>query len=339
MRLSLKYKFETIISALLFLLPSFSYSFNCPAEIIQSYFLTTSGTGDDEGRWNEIEFCNYVEELANISKSISYFSPVVTKIHLKVSKVSIQAKFKEGGILYFPQNYKNHKGEFILEKKLANYLYAHEYGHALFKQYLKRELVFLETFYKNFEENDQKIIEADIAMEKILTMKASLTEEQMKIEFDKFINLYNEFKIGEDSFFTNNEMILLHEILSPYNELFADVIAILFSRNSHAMFEALKYPSMSEAETKMLSYRDFSISHGLEGWKESEAHSFFAPVRNYIWEHYLKNVIDESASTQRETVLKLLTTIKQEIQFYYHHTEKFGPYECNKSLIANLMKK
>lgn len=72
-------------------------------------------------------------------------------------------------------------------------------------------------------------------------------------------------------------------VMSPYSELFADVLAVL----------ALEDPRVMARATDEVR-RDFTLEHRMQFWKEEdrERHLIFSPVRSFIWNRFLLKDLD-----------------------------------------------
>lgn len=131
------------------------------------------------------------------------------------------------------------------------------------------------------------------------------------------------------------EFALARDIQAPYNELFADLVAVLATDDPLIMTKAMQSPGMPEKAKKETAYYGFAGKYDVKKWNESNPHFFFAPARAYIGQKYLKWPLDEN---RKETVLKkVYTTSLLEIKKYWAQNKKLpSSSEANQSLIKAL---
>ena len=76
------------------------------------------------------------------------------------------------------------------------------------------------------------------------------------------------------------------DISSPYQELFADLVPVIASRDP-SLF--VKFSEYFEIKSENPETRNFEAPFFRTRWNEAEEHAMLAPARSYIWENYLHN--------------------------------------------------
>ncbi len=98
-------------------------------------------------------------------------------------------------------------------------------------------------------------------------------------------------------------------IVSPYHELFADAVAVVYTRDPKALKNALAHPTDPDLQAN--DERDFSLSHESESWHHDEAHNMLSPVRSHLWS--LLSQLEENERSNQEILRALYSAIKEEI--------------------------
>ncbi len=189
-------------------------------------------------------------------------------------------------------------GRELLSDEQTDILWIHELGHAIFnaqfeldwKWYAEKMRLFKawgEVIRESYNPNanDEEI--SNLVMERINAVKN-----------------YENLNVYE-------------EVIAPYHELFADLVAVIYTQNPKALSEALLPPSvetargLSELEWQAINERDFTIKHDIKVWSETDPHALLAPSRYFIWSEINKAI--EKGRTKKEILRSSYKHISEEI--------------------------
>lgn len=98
-------------------------------------------------------------------------------------------------------------------------------------------------------------------------------------------------------------------IVAPYHELFADAVAVVYTRDPKAVKNALAHPTVSDHHADY--ERDFSLSHEAGSWHQDEVHSMLSPTRSHLWT--LISKLKKNEKSNQEILRALYSSIKEEI--------------------------
>lgn len=121
----------------------------------------------------------------------------------------------------------------------------------------------------------------------------------------------------------------IRKLVSPYDELFADVGAILSGADPAIM-------------ATFGDGRDFRQALAPEDWTNTEAHSLFGPVRSMLWKHVLKGLSTEEQKAR--VAMVVIEVMKDEIETLITKArlvpldsalEPVSPKELNQKLIES----
>ncbi len=175
---------------------------------------------------------------------------------------------------------------------------VHEFGHAIFDANLYnrsqeyRELTDSFKAYSVNKAGKKKQIED---LEALLS-EATAVADQAAIEI-RLAKLQDELFDFEERFwdtYLKNPFIIHEAEVSGYNELFADVTAVLFRKDPRAMYDSLAQSKIKQLSkpfnTADVDARDFTNKKNrLDNWNETEdPYGMFSPVRYFLYEKYLK---------------------------------------------------
>jgi hypothetical protein len=115
-----------------------------------------------------------------------------------------------------------------------------------------------------------------------------------------------------------------------YEELFADLLAAVHSKDPSIIRKSLAHESYSAMD------RDFISANPILGWHDTESHGKFAPTRSFIGKYYLSNPAFEG----KEPLLiqNLFKVIASEIAYLEKHRldAELRPSRLNARLIKKL---
>ena len=135
----------------------------------------------------------------------------------------------------------------------------------------------------------------------------------------------------------------IYAVSGGYNELFADVTAVLFDDNNpKAISDVLETRTDHELQNGMKAksgYRDFSNpSNEISVWEPTTAiHNAFAPARYHLYSKYLSRDEFKGQVMKRKIYKKLFIAIRNELSYqYFNPIAKLDETELNKRLIAEI---
>lgn len=181
---------------------------------------------------------------------------------------------------------------------------AHEYGHIVFSEnYGLREPVWREAFkvfraklpeltQKNQQYNDT-LVEIDRVQKLLESTKDPAQIAQLKGEVLKLTMI--TLRINQEIQKEGALISALSTIARPYNEFFADVMAVLYTGKASSIEDAVtfthalqgkgKVPELSKESNNARDFKD-GVRNGTH--KDNfEDHGYFSTVRVNVWESYL----------------------------------------------------
>ncbi len=269
--------------------------------------------------------CAHVDAFVDTLASVTAIAPVSPEVSLFIDKEYNNASFDMGSIIYVPLRlgFSNRFGATFYGDFYANHtVLAHEYGHAILSKMLEKE-----DFFKELKEISLKISQLRITIQK--TYEAGNPGNM--VEFYS-----NMLKAAEAKRVENKEAMKVNRMLSPYHELFADLVASLALKSKRAMVNALYYDELDDQGYLMILARDFDLnSLDMKGPYMSEEHGMLAPTRRFIGSNFWVETEEE----KRELLKNLYTAIVIELKKQINgEGEGLTPAKMNESLIKTLSK-
>lgn len=265
---------------------------------------------------------DYDKNLADAALDIDSFGLAPVSIEAIVQPASDNASFDGGKLMYLPRNMEFYNG-FGLNPYMKGLIdiesvFAHEYGHAVFDQVALKAL----PVYSSIRaiKLQQSAIDLRILRERPSKEVIALLREQQKALDAQLIN--------------SPETKRLYILSLPYNELFADVIAVYHMQRKSAIFEALDNPNIKHnyLQPHPLACRDFDADNAVEGWSDRTPHGMFGPVRTYLGKELCWPKTQEERSRKLK---KLAEILMKDIQERYEN----GATEALPSFNAELIQK
>ncbi|QDK39387.1 hypothetical protein [Bdellovibrio sp. NC01] len=258
--------------------------------------------------------CEFAEDLSHVFNEIkeTFGGPNVT---LVIGTESDNAAFDLGHMIELPYRmifYGRYGQEYPVPRANVVTAAAHEYGHSIFHERVKKE-------FPQFTE-----LAKDLA--NLSNVKEAYYRKQ--VPYSKVDEANKEIaKVTNYADFVN--------YLSAYSEFFADVIAVYQYDSKSAMVQALYYDAMSKEEFNYISLRDFDHEPSMRYENQlSEEHAKLAFVRAWIG----KNMWPENRDQARVYADKILNAImklaKEDIKAGVSPEYR----EMNDRLIAELQK-
>lgn len=283
--------------------------------------LTAADCGDDQFSLSKA----YVTKENAIScQKIHYFQSTVEDIselfndappvRLLISPKSSNASFDYGETVYIPlqMTFPGKYGSVNYgDPTQAEYILAHEYGHAVFTKLLSRN-----NFYKDVYALDKEFSQLEFESK----LKSDLDEETLQ--------RINELRDKK------NEYNKVRKLLTDYSEFFADVIAVYYSNNKETMLNALYFDSMSDQSYNLVLARSFSerlvdISDRIY----TEEHASLVLARHFVGTNLWPNTKEQKIDYLRS----IFNAIEEEILERLEREEyRLSAKKMNNSLIKRL---
>lgn len=260
-------------------------------------------------------FAGIVQRMDQVRDSVSDLSPVGgIDFYLEAKSDLIQYSDKnsfEGSLVttFDPQR------DLVISLEQTEVLWMHELGHALLNAKLEEDWPWYQGRLDIFREWGRLIRES---------FRAGMDDNTNSEKIMKQIFLLEKYP----------NAMSWEELLAPYHELFADAVAVIYTRNPKAIKMALAHPQNPDPHSD--EDRDFSISHPYETWKETEAHSMLSPVRSHIWK--LISQLGPNERTNQEILRTLYEAIKEEVlaRIKEPRPNEMSVPEINRRLIRRL---
>lgn len=296
-----------ILTSLFTFLSIFSFSVNAAVDRIYHTNFDSTLTADDP---------DFNRVLIKTIQEIDQYGIVDVTVNIVVQPVSNNAAFDGGKIVFIPRamEFYNNYGADPYRKSSFDIqsVFIHEYGHAIFDAYILKNI----PEYEKISRIQNQI--SDIHM-RILNEQPSRQE---------ITRLSAEQKRLEKQIVDDPQLYRLYMLMLPYNELFADVLAVYAMEDKSAIFQALYNPHVMDAHhsgaLEELQARDFSLNHAVEGWKHNTPHSLFGPVRSFLGQDSCW------PKTQEQKIQKLkhiISLISDEIKTRFHDPSDNGKNE------------
>lgn len=260
------------------------------------------------------EDCDFANSLSNVINQMAktFDGPQVTII---MGGPMNNASFDLGHTIQLPYRmvFPGQYGkEYSMPRSSVITTAAHEYGHAIFHERMKKE--FSKQFSVIFEKLDAL---SDL---KERSAKSEATEKE-------YIASFTELAVTPAYIEFNSK-------LTAYSEFYADVLAVFLEQNKSAMLNALYYDAMDDQEYNYLKMRDFS-SEPAARYNNflAEDHAKLAYVRSYVGASLWPEVNEEKAYAE-----KILNAIVKVAKVNFKSKRKLSPLDANEQLIAELKK-
>lgn len=289
---------------------------NCEtkSEIVQSTYKTGSG--------NYLS-CDYIKDFENTLKRVLKISPVAPKINLLINKEYPNASFDTGLIIRVPLRLTfigNWGQTFYGEFMASHTVLAHEYGHAIFSKMLENE-----DFFVEMKEMSKRASTLEIEIQKAYLQENS--QELIESYYQDLKNL-NEERIN------NKAHTKIRNLLTPYDELFADLIAALALHDKRAMVNALYYDEASDQAFELILARDFDVNQlNMHGSYLYEEHGMLAPTRRFIGQNIWPTTELQKSELINILYESIVQNVKEAIEVDHFELDAL---EINEKLIKTL---
>ena len=332
---------------LLFLSTAFA-DLNCPSTPFSKIYAIANMLEDSVAR--PVDFkkitCHDVEPVSLMVENIDDF----IRGYLEVPTVGIHLISKSEKIYY--ADILTLTTSLLIDGYAKNpiytsYAWAHEYGHAIFQKNLERweydgkVWIMLGKFTADIIQMELSMMKIQVQLEICYAKRAKLDSDSS--ERSKLNEEISSLEKDLDSVLESSDHLAGDEIIEtiklrkaiadPYNELFADLVGVLYSFKGDAISDTL---NRTRAWTENdLGFRDGVIGRDftskknrLDNWKVKKMiHVLFAPVRYHLWEKYLEKHLrkDKEKSFRGKMLGGVFAAIKKELEKIYPRIIKLNP--------------
>lgn len=255
---------------------------------------------------------------------------------------------KSDQVSYSDKNYFNasldisydSNGNILLTPSQQKIIWTHEIAHAIFDRQMsvdwdwfnKRSQVMKNwgaAVVKSTNLENELVVESDLERRKIIQMEIDSLSNYISLQISEYNQLQN---IGQ-----------FEEILAPYSEAFADIVALIDTQNPKAMSFALSNPQdpdgihASPEEREVYEERDYSFIRDPKLWKQTEAHGMLAPALSFWWSKNKNNIIPIN---KKKLVKMFYTIILKEIKVRVENPGlwELSPEDANLRLMSEIAK-
>ena len=133
------------------------------------------------------------------------------------------------------------------------------------------------------------------------------------------------------------QAVEFRKIFYSYNELFADVVPVIYKKDGHITRDPLFSYAHSNKENEDALMRDFTRKHKLKGWSLEGSYAMLAPTRSFLWQEYLsKPHVQKKSGLALEA---LIEAIGEEVNYRLHYPAiQFTPEAVNRRLMDAVAK-
>ncbi|EQC45035.1 hypothetical protein M899_0550 [Bacteriovorax sp. BSW11_IV] len=160
---------------------------------------------------------------------------------------------------------------------------VHEYGHEVFAVNIGQYITHPEL-KKAYDIRDKFVYHRDRIYKlrtKISRLRRSGVEDS-RIKKSKFHHNLQESSALLNPIMQEYNAIELKSITTPFDELFADFIAVIGTNDPKAIHRASGNSSSKKG-------RDFTSNLPIHNWQEESVHRMYGPVRSFLWSRYMNN--------------------------------------------------
>lgn len=213
---------------------------------------------------------SYQRSIESEIRTIDSYGLADIETYVFVRGESANASSDGGQVIFLPRTLVMEDGMYNNRhyKNMPDLLavFSHEYGHQVFSDIMQRRV----PGFANLHAYDMQISQLLLR-----SIEPGLSRDQRKAINDQINAIHRSIAADPALRFMANMTL-------PYNELFADVIAVYAHNNKSAIYNALWYPNMHTGSEEIVEARDFSREHNLANWRHTEVHILFSPFRSLI---------------------------------------------------------
>lgn len=286
--------------------------------------------------------CSTIQQFINELDNVSELTPYRPQFRLFVQREYSNASFDHGNILQIPQRFYFDRGHgighsdhfghsqqpnsmfqnyhtpgraYLNVSELIN-IAVHEYGHLIFNEYIRENIVGKNHIFTMMD----KLSEI-----KSLLLSRSTNEEDARV-------LQNE----KSEILNNEEFEHFITLLSPYHELYADVLTVYRMNNPSTMANTLFVSGYGNDMDLGARLRDFSNRINAPENALYGSHSMFYYVRQFIGVNIWSSSRENHPHNLHQIALILLEDIKQKVDLPINDRREILPSQRNTDIITLL---
>ncbi|MFT6632852.1 MAG: hypothetical protein ACJAS4_002817 [Bacteriovoracaceae bacterium] len=241
--------------------------------------------------------CDDVSWIDTHLQKVQKISPISPKVNLEIFSRSDSASFDIGQTISIPLalTFPNQWGTryFGSPLEITPIIY-HEYAHAIFTNLLGKK------FYPNLKKDAKKLSKLKIELQRAYANgnPAGIAQSHER----RIKALIKNLKSNKD--------YKVYEMTTSYNELFADLVAVLITKDKDCIMNALYYSEIDPQAYNRTKLRSFSnIDTQQDNRELYEKHAELALVRQFLGHEYLDQVF-ESDVLKSDLLAKVLIAIE-----------------------------
>ncbi|MFG1486332.1 hypothetical protein [Halobacteriovorax sp. RZ-1] len=271
--------------------------------------------------------CSDVDWAENALSKVANLKPDAPMVNLELLARDNGASFDIGETVRIPLHltFTNQWGQVFNSYTIGtDAILYHEYSHAIFGKRIGTQ------FYPKL-----KALAERLSRFKISRQKAYAEGNPRNV-----VEYYTkQIESIEARIKTHNELEKYH-LSSSYNELFADLMAVLVTNNRNAIFNALYYDEMTDDAyqlIKLRSFEDQNTKYDNRGLYEE--HGELALVRQYIGEEILPKIFkkENEEELKKELIKIVLESIESQMDKRIRKAAfKTSPMHSNTALIEEI---
>lgn len=173
----------------------------------------------------------------------------------------------------------------LMEPGITGFAVAHEYGHAIFDVLMSQKNA---TYRDHFASKVKFFTLRD-------EIEALVKEDSRNPRINQLISQSQQIIAGRSP-----QVAKIYDLLLPYNELFADIIGVLYAGDGKAMSQVV-------AEDK--DVRDFTNVVDMDKWRRTDNYGAMAPARSEIGKVFGLNRRNVKLKHPTEFVLSVIRSI------------------------------
>jgi len=243
------------------------------------------------------EVLEVLKQVSALVRTAKFETPQELTIHLSYQATT---GISGGGHLHVPYQMAESKGasgkNWTKHPKFTRAVIAHELAHEVFHLTLKKRFPELDDLRIRTAEESRKRTQARADEYDRLKKERDLLADLMTKESPR--TKASSAKLAElEAAMAKNKKAVTDQGLAgmwhgrpldgPYNELFADVVAVIYARDPEGMRDGIYFTGADKDSRKSAHWRDFDGPPGPVPWSEGEEHVALQPTRKWLWESHL----------------------------------------------------
>jgi hypothetical protein len=286
--------------------------------------------------------CSFIEDALKTVDQVALLVDNPPVVNFIIQDRAFDATFDKGFIIQFPQRYhlKNSHANFHANRKDQTLpVVAHEYGHALFSKILEANIPMIKTFNQKAKELSRLKLQSKDLLSQAHRFDNTFTVAQ-RINIQKSIQSVG-LQIGKkkNSFYKMKKNHFLLDMVTPYHELFADIVAVFHFGRLDIIADTLRHPHPNLSELNKNNARAFSSRFvDIENLDASLPHSRFFSVRQYIGRYFRPFGFKEKKLYLKLISQILVSEVQRNIDLKRRNIDQEPGLEQNRRIIVKLQK-